>query len=264
MGIGVGIVFAGQLADAARHGSGDDGWHDVYRIEGLIGLGVTVAAFVLLRLPAQRSPAAPARHAGIAGFGALRGVHGWAPLTAAYAAFGFMYLLVFAYLVARLEDDSGFSADRASAMFSVVGVAAVFGGVLLGPLSDRIGRRTTMAGAFVVFAVSTLAILAGRQPLVALGAIGIGLAFSGLPAVIAAFVVDGTDAVSYGPAYSAATLAFGIAQMAAPQVGGVIADVAGSFTPVFLLSVVVAVGGAVVSARLPDTRRRPTRNLVAT
>ena len=195
--------------------------------------------------------ATPSRSNGVAGFGALRRVPGWLALTVAYAAFGFMYLLVFAFLVARLEDDAGFTADRASAMFSVVGISAVFGGIILGPLSDRIGRRATMAGAFVAFAVSTLAILPGRQPLVALGAVGIGLSFSGLPSVIAAFVVDGTDAATYAPAYSAATLAFGVAQMAAPQVGGLIADAAGSFTPVFLLSMAIAAVGAVASARLP-------------
>ena len=259
-GIGIGIVFAGQLADAARHGGGDSGWHDVYRVEGLIGLGVAVAAFALLRLPDQVATAAAVTPApgragtGIAGFGALRRVAGWAPLTVAYTAFGFMYLLVFAFLVARLEDDSGFSADRASSMFSLVGVAAVFGGILLGPLSDRLGRRMTMAAAFVAFAASTGLILAGRQPLVAVGAVGIGLSFSGLPSVIAAYVVDGTDATTYAPAYSAATLAFGIAQMAAPQAGGLIADAADSFAPVFALSMVVALSGAIVATRLP---RRP-------
>jgi predicted MFS family arabinose efflux permease len=265
MGIGIGIVFAGQLSDAARHGGGDGGWHDVYLIEGLIGLGVCVAAFLFLRVPPhpQPTPELPATNAGIAGFGALRRVHGWAPLTVAYAAFGFMYLLVLAFLVARLEDDSGFSADRASEMFSLVGVAAVFGGVLLGPLSDRIGRRTTMAAAFVGFAASTLAVLPGHQPLVAFGAVGIGLCFSGLPTVIAAFVVDGTDAVTYAPAYSAATLAFGLAQMAAPQVGGLIADAAGSFTPVLLLSVTVAIFGAVVAGRLPGTRHQAVIKVVA-
>ena len=50
-------------------------------------------------------------------------------------------------------------------MFSLVGAASVFGGIVLGPLSDRIGRRVTMAGAFALFAVSTVAILPGRQPL---------------------------------------------------------------------------------------------------
>ena len=61
--------------------------------------------------------------------------------------------------------------------------------------------------------------------------------------------------MTYGPAYSAATLAFGAAQMAAPQVGGLIADWRDSFTLVFVLSAAVAVFGAFVSARLPHARR---------
>ena len=97
----------------------------------------------------------------------------------------------------------------------------------------------------------------------ALGAIGIGLAFSGLPSVVAAYVVDATDAVTYGPAFSAATLAFGVSQMAAPQVGGLLADWLGSFTAVFLLSAVMATTGAVVSARLPDPRRAARRTTEA-
>ena len=214
MGIGIGIVFAGQLANAERHGGGDSSRHAVYLIEGLIGLVVLIATCVFLRLPEQPVAARADRSTsnGFAGFGALRRVRGWLPLTIAYAAFGFMYLLVFAYLVARLKDDFDFTADRASAMFSLVGVATIFGGVVLGPLSDRIGRRVTMAGAFFLFALSTLAILPAKQPLLALGALGVGFAFSGLPSVIAAFVVDGTDARTYGPAYSAATLAFGVAR----------------------------------------------------
>ncbi len=278
MGIGIGIVFAGQLSDALRHGQGDEAWRDVYRVEGFIGAVVLVAAFAFLRhretgptvLPVVADagpptvapvPTVPAarRRGDVAGVGSLRTVDGWVPLTMAYSAYGFMYLLVFAFLVARLEDDSGFSADQASAMFSLVGLAAVFGGVLLGPLSDRLGRRTSMVGAFVAFGVSTIAVLPGHQPLVALGAIGIGLSFSGLPSVIAAYVVDATDAVTYGPAYAAATLAFGVSQMAAPQVGGLLADWLGSFTAVFVLSAVMAATGAVVSARLPDPRRTARR-----
>ncbi|MDQ3468583.1 MAG: MFS transporter [Actinomycetota bacterium] len=274
MGIGIGIVFAGRLSDTLRHGQGDESWRDVYRVEALIGIGVLVAALVFLRpraaaagdddrvvapaVPRRVAPAAVASgspSSGLGGFAVLNRIDGWLALTLAYAAFGFMYLLVFAFLVARLEDDAGFSADRASAMFSLVGVAAIFGGILLGPLSDRIGRRATMVGAFVAFGASVLVILPGEQTWVIVGAIGVGMSFSGLPAVIAAYVVDATDAATYGPAYSAATLAFGVAQMAAPQVGGLIADWRGSFTVVFVISAAVAAVGAVLSSRLPDTRR---------
>lgn len=252
-GIGVGIVFAGRLAEVLREDGGEGSWRDLYAVEGVIGVVVLVAALVVLRDDAVRgAPGAAA--GGFAGFGALRRIDGWLQLTLSYAAFGFMYLLVLAFFVARLEDDAGYSSARASAMFSVVGLATIFGGVVLGPLSDRFGRRTTLVGSFVTFCLSALAVLTGAQALVLLGAIGVGVSFSGVPSVIAAYVVDTTDAVTYGPVYSAATLAFGVAQMAAPQVGGVLADWTGSFTSVFLLSATVAVMGAVLSSRLPATR----------
>lgn len=258
MGIGIGIVFAGRISDVFRHGQGNEAWRDVYLVEGLLAIVVLVAALVLLKehhVESTHNPSVvPA--AGVARFGglaALQRIRGWQPLTGAYATFGFMYLLVFAFLVARLEDDASYSADEASDMFALVGVAAIFGGVLLGPLSDRIGRRSTIVAAFTSFGLCTLLILTGAQPWVALGALGVGLSFAGLPAVIAAYVVDATDASSYGPAYSAATLAFGVAQLASPQVGGLLADAFGSFTPVFLLSAALAALGATVSSRLPAT-----------
>lgn len=260
MGIGLGIVFAGRLSDVFRQGQGDDSWRDVYLVEGLIGIVVLLAAVVLLRGEAApvpgRAGVAPVA-GGFGGFGALRRIEGWRALTAAYATFGFMYLLVFAFLVARLEDDSGFSPDRASSMFALTGLAAVFGGILLGPLSDRVGRKVTMIGSFLLFGVCATVILTGEQPWVALGAFGAGLAFSGLPAVIAAYVVDATDAGTYGPAYAAATLAFGGAQALAPQVGGLLADWRGSFATVFLLSAALAALGAAISSRLPERRRAP-------
>jgi MFS family permease len=268
MGIGAGIVFAGWLSDVRRHGGGDDSWRGVYRVEGLLAVVVLLAVFALLRDPDHvDARPAPVRAGtgvarGLGGVDSLRLMHGWIPLTIAYAAFGFMYLLVLAFLVTRLEDDAGFSADRASAMFSLVGVATVFGGVALGQFSDRVGRRATMSGAFVVFGASTLVILSGSQPWVAVGSIGVGLAFSGLPAVIAAYVVDATDASTFGPAYGAATLAFGVAQMIAPQVGGLLADWRGSFTPVFVLSAVLAGFGAVVSSRLPPAQREALPTVV--
>ncbi len=247
-GIGIGIVFAGQLAAALRRaGASDEVWQAVYRVELVVAVVVLVASFVWLRSAGDR----PAAAGGLGGFGALRTVSGWIPATAAYAAFGFSYLLVLGFLVARLEDDSGFGSQEASAMFSVVGAATVVGGVGLGAVSDRIGRRVTLTGAFAAFGLCALLVLTGRQPWVVVASVGIGLMFSGMPALIIAHLVEHTDVDTYGPAFSAATLAFGVAQMVSPQVGGAMADALGSFTWVFVLSAVVAAFGAVASSRLP-------------
>ncbi len=84
-----------------------------------------------------------------------------------------------------------------------------------------------------------------------MGAIGCGVLFSGLPTVIAAYIIDHTYMTTYGPSYAAATFAFGVAQVASPQVGGAIADWRGSFTLVFTLSAVTMFVGSLIALRLP-------------
>ena len=248
-GIGLGIVVAGQLSRRLTSDGDPALWQRVYRIEMVIALVVTVAAFAFLRSAGDRPSG---RGGGFGGFGALRQVRGWVPLTIAYASFGFAYILVIAFVVARLEDDAGFTSNEAAAMFSIVGLATIVGGVTLGPLSDRIGRRITLTATFAVFAACTLLLLTGSQPWVAIAAFGAGAMFSSVPSLITAHVVDNTTADTYGPALSAATLTFGTTQMISPQIGGAIADLAGSFTPVFILSAVVSCIGALASSRLPD------------
>ncbi len=246
-GIGCGIVFAGRLAGWANDGSLHS-WQRVYRIELAIAVVVLALAFAGLRSQGQH----PSDSGGFGGFRALRTMQGWKALTAAYAAFGFSYILVIAFMVARLEDDSGFSEERAAFMFSVVGVAIIVGGLTIVPLSDRIGRRVTLVGAFAMWAAASLAILSGSLPLVLVAAFAVGLMFSAIPGTIIAHVVTHTDSATYGPAFSAATLAFGVAQAVSPQIGGALADWQGSFTGVFVLAAAVALGGAAAATRLRD------------
>lgn len=246
-GIGLGIVFSGQLASYLDSRSdGGQIWQTMYRIEFAIAVVVLFGTFAFLRSVGDRPSAA----GGFGGVSALKTVPSWIAATIAYAAFGFAYILVIGFLVARLKDDSGFSSAEAATMFSIMGGATVLGGLTLGPLSDRIGRRITTVSSFVVFALCTLLALTGKQPWVAIAAFGIGLMFSGMPALIIAHIVDNTTADTYGPAFSAATLAFGITQMISPQIGGALADALGSFTWVFVLSATVSIGGAVAASRI--------------
>jgi MFS family permease len=254
-GIGVGLLFAGQLsAFLDRRSDAPDLWQRMYQIEFGVAVVVLLGAFVFLRSQGDR----PSLGGGFGGVTALKTVAGWIPATVAYAAFGFAYILVLGFLVARLEDDSGFTSGQAATMFSVLGASTVFGGMTLGPLSDRIGRRLTLTSAFTIFGLCTLLVLTGRQPWVAIASVGVGLMFSGMPSMIIAHIVDHTTVDNYGPAFSAATLAFGATQMISPQIGGAIADAFGSFTWVFVLSAALSFVGAAFASRLPtahaDTR----------
>lgn len=255
-GVGTGIVFTGQLNSFVT----DQGrtWRTVYGVESLLGLLALALAIFVLR---SRSDA-PSRSGGFGGFDVLRTIEGWRPITAAYAAYGFGYLLVVAFLVARLEDDAGWSGGRASAMFTLLGASTLVGGISAGRVSDIFGRRRTLIVAFAAFAGFAMLLLTDNTATVAVGAIGCGVLFSGMPTVIAAYIIDRTDTTTYGPSYAAATFAFGVAQVMSPQAGGAIADWRGSFTLVFIASAVVMLGGSAICLALPrDDRSTPDASL---
>lgn len=245
-GVGLGIVFSGQL-NGWVHGRGGT-WRDVYTVHTVIGLITVAAVLALLRNRGGRSPAG-----GFGGFAVLSKVDGWRQLTGCYFIYGFGYLLVMAFLTARLQDDNGFSQARASAMYALAGATTIVGGVIIGRISDSVGRRRTLIVSFPLWALAVAVIMTGNNTAVIVGVVMIGLLFAGVPSTIAAYLVDRTDETTYGPSYAAATFAFGLAQVCSPQVGGLLADWQNSFTIVFVVSAIsMCVGTAFAWALPPD------------
>ena len=251
-GIGLGIAFASLLSGTLRSDIGDQAWASVYLIQGSIGLVVLIAIFVVVR----HQQARPTGGAGIGGFGALQRMIGWLPLTVAYSTFGFMYLLVMGFLTTRLEDDSGWSSADASTAFTLMGCAMIFGGPLLIGVAQRIGARWAIVVAFGLWPVLIGVVLTGMQASTLAACIGLGLLFSGIPSLMTLYVVENTSPQDYGPSFAAATLAFGVAQTVSPPVGGIIADLSGSFTLVFLLASAMGLVGLFAGLRMPRMKTK--------
>jgi len=252
-GIGAGIVFASGLAAALHSSGGDASWRTVYLIEALLAAVALALCVVFLRPGPHRDDAAPVRS------GALRRVPGWFGLAGGYAAYGLAYSVYTTYLVVALEDDAGLSRGTASAVYTLVGVTLIVGGILLGPLSDRWGRGRSLMLGYLAMALSIAVVPLGTVPLAVLSALTFGLMMSGLPAVISAHLADSLTPREFAGAFGRCTLAFGIAQLCGPQLGGWLAETTGSFTPAFLLAAVVALAGAVLSVsvvRAPARARR--------
>lgn len=247
-GIGVGIVFTGQLSGYIRSTLGDESWRTVYVIQAAIAVVVMAATLAFIRHDQARPSG---QRTGIGGFQVLRRMPGWIPATLAYTSFGFMYLLVVAFLTTRLEDDSGWTGSRASLAFTLLGIAVIAGGPLFITVARRVGPRPALAAAFTGWSLLALAVLPGWLGVTLASSIGLGLMFGGIPTMITLYVVENTSVEDYGPSYAAATLAFGVAQMLSPQIGGLTADLAGSFAPVFVLSAFFAICGTVASLWLP-------------
>lgn len=251
-GIGLGVVITGQLTGWVRTNLGDESWRTAYVVMAIAALVV----MLLTTLFIGHGQARPTGGGQIGGFATLRRMPGWLPMTAIYTSFGLMYLLVLAFLATRLEDDSGWTGSEASLAFTFVGLASVFGGPVFVALTDRVGAAPALMTAFTGWAVLALLVLPGWFAPTLFASAGLGLIFSGVPSMITLYVVANTTLEDYGPTFAAATLAFGVAQMISPQLGGAVADVTGSFLLVFLLSAFMAVVGFASAARLPRAAER--------
>jgi MFS family permease len=75
--------------------------------------------------------------------------------------------------------------------------------------------------------------------------------FASIPVTLTMYFVENASVEDYGPGFSAATLAFGVAQMVSPQIGGVLADWTSTFLWVLLLSAACALLGIIGALRLP-------------
>ncbi|HYO36952.1 MAG TPA: MFS transporter [Geodermatophilus sp.] len=253
-GIGAGIVFASALTWTLQALRGDASWRTVYLVETAIAVVALVLCLFLLRPAPHRDDDVPVRA------GPLRRVPGWIGLTGGYAAYGLAYSVYTSYLVIALEDDAGFSAGHAAAVYTLVGVGLVAGGIVLGPLSDRWGRGRTLVGGYLAMAGAILLVPVGVEPLASVSALGFGLMMSGLPAVIAAHLSDFLTPREFAGAFGRCTLAFGLAQLCGPPLGGFLAETAGGFLVPFLLAALVAAGGAGLSLdvlRARSSRDRP-------
>ncbi len=253
-GIGGGIVFASALTWGLQARGGDASWRTVYLVETVLAVVALVLCLLLLRPAPHRDDGVPVRA------GALRRVPGWIGLTGSYAAYGLAYSVYTSYLVTALEDDAGFSAGHASAVYTLVGIGLVAGGIVLGPLSDRWGRGRTLVAGYLAMAGAILLVPLGVEPLASASALGFGLMMSGLPAVIAAHLSDFLTPREFAGAFGRCTLAFGLAQLAGPPLGGFLAETAGGFVVPFLLAGLVAAVGAGLSLdvlRAATPRRRP-------
>ena len=249
-GIGLGIVFVSTLSGWLRDIEGDSAWSTIYSIKCSIAL-ILLVLFILIVRHRQESPKTGGR---FGGFDSLTKMTGWKPLIIAYSIFGFMYLLVLGYFTTRLEDDSSWATSESALAFTLMGIAMIFGAPFFTSISKRFGVRNTLALCFAMWPVVITIVLTGVYVPVLVASILLGFLFSALPILITLYVVENTSAEDYGPAFSAATLAFGVAQVISPPIGGFIADGSGSFLEVFILSGGMSIMGLFAALRLPRSK----------
>ncbi|QIQ01881.1 MDR family MFS transporter [Streptomyces liangshanensis] len=161
---------------------------------------------------------------------------------------------VFPFLTLYLTVERGYSAGGAGLVLSVYGIGATAGALLGGELTDRVGRRTTMAGAQLATAAATAALgLVTQVAAITVLAFAVGAAASVSRPAVSAMITD-----LVGPAdrlrafsvnYWAINLGFGLSAVAA----GFIAQ--GGYVWLFVGDAVTTLACAIIMwIKLPETR----------
>ncbi|CAL9273718.1 Bicyclomycin resistance protein [Streptomyces sp. SudanB5_2050] len=160
------------------------------------------------------------------------------------------------YLPALPEVTRSLSAPAATVQLTLTACLAgmALGQLVVGPMSDRWGRRRPLLSGLAVYVVATaLCALAPTVELLVAFRLAQGLAGAAAIVIARAVVRDLYDGVAMARFFSTLMLISGVAPVVAPLIGGQILRVTDWRGVFVVLTVVGAALGAVVWAKLPET-----------
>jgi len=173
-------------------------------------------------------------------------------LSLLYLAFGLTSSVYGTFIVTSMIHEYGLSERTAGFYWSWVGLCSLFSGVGFGTLSDRIGRRYSLAAVFGVHTIAYL--LAGLKwgtPGLMVSIVLFGLSIFGVPTVITAALGDHFSASTIARALSIATLFIAVGQTIGPVAAAAMAGARGIFTVAYLASALVTAAAALYALTLP-------------
>ncbi len=147
--------------------------------------------------------------------------------------------LVFTHLVPHITDI-GISTMEAASVLSVIGGTSIAGRVLMGAVSDRIGRKVTaIICALLQVGAMIWLIWAQNLWMFYLFALGYGFSFGSFDSIVSALIGDIFGLSKIGVILGVLEVGFGIGAAIGPAIGGFIFDVTGSYYLSFLIWAVV-------------------------
>lgn len=243
-GIGIGLVVVGALFPAllARETFGLAGWRLAWlTIAAALGASAACAGAVLRDRPsAARAPVTEG----------LRSRLIWR-LSATYFFFGFSYVSYAAFFGVALAAERGWDVAAAGGAWALGGALSIASGLAWGALSDRLGRRQTIALVFALQAVAYLVMaFAPGDGAVYVSVTLWGITAWAIPSLAAAVATDYVGARVVHASMGLVSLAGGVGQMSGPIVTGYAADLTSSFVPGFVIAAALALAGSAMASRL--------------
>jgi MFS family permease len=143
--------------------------------------------------------------------------------------------LIFVHIV-PYAVDKGISPMDASFILSLIGVANVLGRLVLGKLSDTVGRKPlAIIGALIQAGALLWLMWANRLWMLYVFAIPFGFTFGGSSAMITALIGDIFGTRSLGAIMGILIAGFALGAAIGPAIGGYIFDVSGQYFMAFVI-----------------------------
>jgi sugar phosphate permease len=264
-GIGIGFALSGVIVPPILSAYGAEGWRFCWYYLGVIVLVLAVITCGFLRnrpedlgLKQLGSSASEDKSEGEKAkeleWGKVYKYGSMWHLGIVYLIFGFSYVIYINFFATFLVKEMGWTHSEAGTLFTFLGFLSIFCGLLWGGISDVIGRKGGAALAYVALAISYGIFALFRSP----GAFYVSAVFFGLTAWAIPTIMAAAAGDYVGPRLAPAglgfiTVFFGVGQAIGPYVGGLFADMTGSFTLSFIIASGVSITGVVGSLTL----RRP-------
>ena len=160
--------------------------------------------------------------------------------------------LVLTHLVPHATDQ-GISDIDAAFVFALFGFVSIGSRLIMGPLSDRVGRKVTAIGSAVPHVLAMLGLIWAQELwMFYLFAVVYGLFYGGLDAPITALVGDTFGMKNIGAVLGTLGVTWGIGAAVGPWLAGRIFDTTGGYSLAFLLG---AIAMAVAALLLSFVRR---------
>jgi MFS family permease len=152
-----------------------------------------------------------------------------------WVLFAFGLSLIQTHMVPH-TTDMNFSAGEAATVFSLIGIAVIAGRVVMGILSDVIGRKLSLVLCSLLRAGAMLWLIwAHSLWMLYLFALAYGFATGGFSPNMAALISDTFGLRKIGAIIGALDIGFGIGAAIGPTIGGLIFDVSNSYSLAFLV-----------------------------
>lgn len=257
IGSGFAILLSGRLVPFLNNLGGAEGWRLSWQVLGVIILLVAGLCLIMLRNSPQEKKLRPLGETPneaadeLAGTEPRVSLRDIAHLGGLYFLFGYTYVIYATFIVTSLIQEHGFSEAQAGSFWSLAGGLSLLSGPVFGSLSDRIGRKYTLA---IIFAIQTTAYLLVSRPLptpflyLSVGCFGV-VAWS-IPSIMAALAGDYGGPRKAARIFGLITFIFALGQIAGPAMAGLLAEKSLSFGSSFFMAACFTATGVVLALGL--------------